>query len=99
MTRLVEEGLVVVKAPLRAGDQVDDRRRIGRDHARPRRLLRPVVEIEPDAWCLVELEAGALQGVEAALDRALLRLRRLERWTPPQEGYMAGRRSLVANAP
>ncbi len=52
VTGLVEERLVVVQAALRAGDQVDDLRRVGGDHAGPRRLLRPVVEVELDVRLL-----------------------------------------------
>ena len=53
---LVQERLVVVEAALGARDQVDDLRRVGRDHAGARRLLRPVVEVEPDVRLGLEVE-------------------------------------------
>ena len=53
----VEKGLIVVEPTLRAGDEVDHVRRIGRDHARARRLLRPVVEVETDVAVCGEVEA------------------------------------------
>ena len=49
VTRLVQECLVVVQPSLGPGDQVDDVRRVGRDDAGARGLLRPVVEVELDA--------------------------------------------------
>jgi hypothetical protein len=57
VTGLVEERLVVVQSALRTRDEVHDLRRVGRDHARPRRLLRPVVEVEPDVSVRGEVEA------------------------------------------
>ena len=56
---LVQEGLVVVEAALGPRDQVDDRRRVGGDHARARALLRPVVEVEPDALVRGQVEPDA----------------------------------------
>ena len=47
--RLVQERLVVVQPALRARDQVDDVGRVRGDDAGPRRFLRSVVEVEPDA--------------------------------------------------
>jgi hypothetical protein len=76
---LVQEGLVVVEAALGPRDQVHDARRIRRDHAGARRLLRPVVEVEADIRVVLEVEAEALDRVHADLDGAFLRVRRLER--------------------
>ena len=64
---------------MRAGDEVDDLRRVGRDHAGARRLLRTVVEVEVDVLDPVELEAELRERVHADLDAALLRVGRLER--------------------
>ena len=72
---LVQERLVVVQPTLRARDQVDDLRRIGRDHAGARRLLRPVVEVGPDVRVGGEVEAERLQRLEADVGRALLACR------------------------
>ena len=62
---LVQERLVVVQPALRARDQVDDLRRVGRDHAGARRLLRPVVEVELDVRLLLEIEAELRERVHA----------------------------------
>src|SRR5439155_6831552 len=76
---LVQEGLVVVQAALSTRDEVDDRGRVRGDHARARRLLRPVLEVEPDATLLVELEPQPAEGLEADRYRAFLRVGGLER--------------------
>ena len=68
---LVEEGLVVGEATLRARDQVDDLRRVGGDHAGPRALLRPVLEVEADVRDRLELEPERAHRLEADLDGAL----------------------------
>ena len=68
VTGLVQERLVVVQPSLRARDQVDDARRVGRDHAGPRRLLRPVVEVELDVRLRLEVEAEAPERVHADRD-------------------------------
>ena len=94
--RFVQERLVVVQPALRARDQVDDVRRVGRDHAGARRLLRPVVEIEPDPGHLVHVQADRLQRRHADLDRALLRVRLLERREPPEVARVVRRRDVVA---
>ena len=57
VARLVHERLVVGEAALRARDQVDDLRRVGRDHARARVLLRPVLEVEADVRDRRQVEA------------------------------------------
>ena len=95
----MQERLVVVQASLRARDQVHDRRRVGRDHARPRRLLGPVVEIEADVLLVLEVEAEPLDGIHANLDRALLRVRGLERREAAQVRDVVRRRNLLALAP
>ena len=79
---LVQERLIVVEAALRSRDQVDDFGRIRGDHARTRRLLRAVVEVEADARLVGEIEAEPGEGLHADLDRALLRVRLLERGEP-----------------
>ena len=61
VTRLVEEGLVVVQAPLGARDQMDDVRRVGGDHTGARRLLRPIVEVELDPRVAGQVEAEACE--------------------------------------
>src|SRR5262249_5194049 len=79
-----------------------DGRRVGRDDARAGRLLRPVVEVEPDGALGREVEADALQRVEADLDRPLLRVRRLERRQPAHVAEVErgrGRLSGRAEAP
>ena len=80
--RLVEEGLVVVEAALRSGDQVHDLRRVRGDDAGARRLLRAVVEVELDARLVREVEAEVRERVHAHLDGAILRVRALERRQP-----------------
>src|SRR5919204_5044343 len=94
--RLVEEGLVVVQPTLRPRDQVHDLRRVGGDHAGARRLLRPVVEVEADVRVVGHPEAEPLQGLEADLDRALLRVGRVEWRHAAQERAVVRRRMLVA---
>ena len=71
---LVQERLVVVQAALRARDQVDDLRRIRRDHARARRLLRPVVEVEPDVLVVlhVEAELAAASSMQTSTPRSFV---------------------------
>ena len=96
---LVQERLVVVQPALRARDQVDDRRRVGRDHAGPRRLLRPVVEVGPDVRVAGEVEAELLQRLEADVGRALLRVRRLERREPAHVRHVVRPRLVVALRP
>ena len=93
---LVQEGLVVVEAALGAGDQVDDARRVGGDHAGARRLLRPVVEVEADVRLVREVEAEVGQRREADLGRALLRVGRLERREPAHPGDVVRRRNVLA---
>ena len=96
---LVQEGLVVVEAALRARDQVDDLRRVGRDHAGPRRLLRAVVEVELDVRLRLEVEAEPRERVHADLDRLLLRVDALERREPAHVGgVVRGRRLLALGA-
>src|ERR671910_1672006 len=93
---LVQERLVVVQPALRARDQVDDLRRVGRDHARARRFLRPVVEVEPDPGDRCHVQAERLQRRHADLDRALLRVGALERRKPAQVARVVGGRYVVA---
>ena len=54
---LVQKRLIVVQPALRTRDQVDDVRRVRGDHAGTRRLLRAIVEVEPDALLVGEVEA------------------------------------------
>ena len=61
MAGLVQERLVVVQAALRPRDQMDDVRRVARDHAGARRLLRPVVEVELDVRRRRKVEAELRQ--------------------------------------
>ena len=79
MARLVEEGLIVGETTLRPRDQVDDLRRVGSDHASPRALLRPVLEVEADVRDRLEVEPERADGCDRDLDRALPRVGRLER--------------------
>ena len=81
---LVHERLVVGEAALRARDQVHDLRRVRRDHAGARVLLRPVLEVEADVRDRCHVEAERASRREADVDRALLRIRRLERRQPAQ---------------
>src|SRR5262249_9307307 len=96
---LVQERLVVVQAALRPRDQVDDARRVARDHARARRLLGTVVEIELDVRLRREIEAELGQRGEAYLGRALLRVGRLERREPAHVRGVEARRHLLALRP
>ena len=57
MPRLVQERLIVVETALGARDQMDDLRRVARDHTCARRLLRTVVEIELDVRLRHQVEA------------------------------------------
>ncbi len=92
----MEERLVVGETALRARDQVDDLGRVGRDHAGARVLLRPVLEVEADVRNRLEVEPQRANRLDADLDRALLRVRRLERRQPPQPGDMRARRHVGA---
>ena len=83
---------------LRPRDQVDDLRRVRRDHARPRRLLRTILEIELDRL-LLEVEAEVGKRFEADLDGALLRVRRLERREPADVRGVEGRRHRLTLRP
>ena len=94
VTDLVQERLVVVQASLGARDQMHDGRRVARDHAGPRRLLRPVVEIEPDVRLRGQVEAQRLERLQADLRRALLRVGRLERRQPAHVRGVEARRHL-----
>ena len=67
-------------------------RRVARDHAGARRLLRAVVEVELDVRVRGQVEADRLQRLEADLGRALLRVRRLERREPAHVGHVVARR-------
>ena len=93
---LVQERLVVVEPTLRPRDQVDDPGRVGRDHARPGRLLRPVVEVEPDAGDVLDVEAEPLERLDAHRHAAILRVRALERREPPQVARVVRGRHVVA---
>ena len=79
MTGLVHERLVIVQATLGAGDQVDDLRRIGGDHACARRLLRSVVEVEADVPIGRDVEPERAQRLQADVGRAVLRVGAVER--------------------
>ncbi|TMK56543.1 MAG: hypothetical protein E6G60_18085 [Actinobacteria bacterium] len=92
---LVQERLVIVQASLCAGDQVDDLRRVGGDHAGPRGLLRPVVQVEANGRLgHVEPERG--HRLETDFRRAFLRVDRLERREPADVREVRGRRLLLA---
>jgi hypothetical protein len=88
----VEEPLVVVQPALCPGDQMDDLGRVRRDHAGPRVLLRPVVEVEADVLVGGQVKAQSRQALEADGDGPLLRVRVRERREPPQVGDVVGRR-------
>jgi len=92
---LVEERLVVVQPALRARDQVDDARRVGGDHAGARRLLRPVLEIGPDAPLGLEVEAERCERRETDGHAPLLRVRRLERRKAPDPRHVRARGGLL----
>src|SRR5206468_12429501 len=96
VTGLVQEGLVIVEPALGARDQVHDGRRIRRNHAGARRLLRPVVEIEADVRLVLEVEAELLDRVHADLDGTILRVRRFERRETAQVRDVVRGRNLCA---
>ena len=79
MPRFMEERLVVVQAALGAGDQVDDRWRIRRDHAGTRVLLGPVVEVELDPRVGGEVESESGQRLETDRHGAFTRVQLRER--------------------
>ena len=89
---LVEEAPVVGQPALRPRDQVDDGGRVRRDHARPRRLLRAIVEVGADVRVTCQVEAEVAERGEAYLDTALLRIRVGERRQPPDVGGVKGGR-------
>ncbi len=91
MARLVQERLVVVQPALRAGDEMHDLRRVARDHARAGRLLRAILEVEPDVRLRLEVEAERGQRREADVRRAVLRVGRLERRQPAHERRVVAR--------
>jgi hypothetical protein len=99
VTGLVHESLVVGKPALRARDQVHDVGRIRCDHARARILLRPVLEVEANVGNRGHIEAERLDGRHAHVDRALLRICRLERRQPAQVVHVRIRRQRVALRP
>ena len=92
VARLVEEAPVVGQPALRPRDEVDDGGRVGGDHARPRRLLRAIVEVGADVRVAGQVEAEVAQRGEAHLDPALLRIRVGERGQPADVGRVKGRR-------
>ena len=79
MPRFVEERLIVVQAALGTGDQVHDRRRIGRDHAGTWVLLGPVVEVELDPRVGGEVESEPGQRLETDRNGAFTRVQLRER--------------------
>ena len=93
---LVQERLVVVQPALRARDQVDDLRRVTRDHAGARRLLGPVVEIELDVRRSRKIEAELGQRRQRDLGSTILRVGRLERREPAHVRRVEARRNLLA---
>ena len=93
---LVHERLIVGDAALRARDQVHDVGRIRGDHAGARILLRPVLEIELDVRDRGHVEAERLHARHAHVDRALLRVRRLERRQTAEIVHVRVRRQRVA---
>ena len=95
MPRLVQKALVVVQAPLRARDEVDDARRVGSDDARARAFLRPVVEVELDVVVAREVEAELRQRLETDGHRAVLRVEGSERRHAPQVGDVVRGRLVV----
>ena len=99
VTGFVQEGLVVVEAALGARDQVDDVRRVGSDHACARRLLRAVVQIEPDPGSALDVEPERAERGDADLDRALLRVRLLERGEPAQIARVIRGRHILSLGP
>src|SRR5438105_4851025 len=96
VARLVQERLVVVQPALRARDQVHDARWIACDHARARRLLRTVVEVEVDVRRGAQVEAELFERADADLGRAFLRVCRLEGREPAHVRRVEARRDLVA---
>ena len=84
---LVEKALVVRQPALRPGDEVDDRRRIGWDDTRTRRLLRAVLEVGADVLVAREIEAELGQRREANFCRPLLRVDVAKRRQP---AYVCG---------
>ncbi len=96
---LVQEPLVVVQPALRAGDEMNDPRRVGRDHARARVLLGPVVEIEVDAVVRSQVEAERRERVETDRHAALLRVQVGERREAPQVRDVVGGRLVVRIGP
>src|SRR5919201_5069710 len=96
MPGLVQEGLVVVQPALRARDQVDDLRRVGRDDTCTGRLLRTIVEVELDVRIALRVEAEPRERVDAHGNRALLRVDALERREAPEVGDVRGARDRLA---
>jgi hypothetical protein len=96
---LVQECLVVVQPALRAGDQVDDLGWVGCDHARARRLLRAVLEVEPDVAVGLDVEAEPRQRRQAHGDGLLARVDRVERRQAAQVVDVERARLLVALGP
>ncbi len=92
VTGFVQEPLVVLQAALRAGDEVDDRGRVGRDHGRARRLLRAVLEVDLDVGVRLEVEAELAQRRQADVGRPLLRVRVGERGEAVDVGCVVRRR-------
>ena len=92
VTGFVEERLIVGEPALRSCDEVDDLGRIGGDYAGAWTLLRPVLEIEADVRGRLEVEPEGADGLDAHIDRALLRIRRLERRQAAQPAELGVRR-------
>ena len=91
---LMEERLIVGEPALRARDQVDDLRRVGRDHASARVLLWPILEVEPAVRDRPEIEAQRANRLDTHLDGAVLGVRRLERREAPQPAEVRARGQL-----
>ena len=96
VARLVQKRLVVVQPALRSSDQVDDPRRVGRDHARARGLQGTILEVGPDPLFGIQVEPESVERLEAHGNAPLLRIRRLERREAPDPGHVGARGRLLA---
>ena len=92
VARLVQEVLVVLESALGARDQVHDRRGVGGDDARSRRLLRAVLEVGADVPVLLEVAAERAKRLDADPGGTLLRVDVGQRGEPEEvRGVVRGR--------
>src|SRR3954468_4006228 len=75
---------------------MDALRRVARDHARARRLLRPVVEDELDVRVRVQVETERVARLAAGLRRTVAGVRLLQRREPSHVRRVVAGRKLLA---